>query len=179
MGRRGLGVVLLLLVSLLVPPTGAGAASACSTPWGSLVKSAPRAPTAPLVAVRTGRHACFDRFVLETDGTMGGWTVRYVSHVRHDATGLVIPTRGGAAIQATITGPAYGADGVPTYVPANPRGLTNVTGYSTFRQVVWAGSFEGYTSIGLGVRARLPYRAFVLAGPGMHARLVIDVAHHW
>ena len=179
MRRRGLLAVLLLLVSLIVPASGAGAASTCTTPWGSLVESAPRAPTAPLVDVRTGRHACFDRLVLETRGTMGGYTVRYVWKVRHDASGQIIPTRGGARIQVTITGPAYDSKGNPTYVPANPRELTNVTGYSTFRQVVWAGSFEGYTSIGLGVRARLPFRVFVLAGPGTHARLVIDVAHHW
>ncbi|ADG76293.1 hypothetical protein Cfla_3416 [Cellulomonas flavigena DSM 20109] len=32
---------------------------------------------------------------------------------------------------------------------------------------------------GLGVRARLPFRAFVLAGPGSGSRLVVDVAHQW
>ena len=58
-------------------------------------------------------------------------------------------------------------------------GLTNVAGYSTFRQVAYAGSFEGQTTIGLGVRARLPFRVFTLAGPGSDTRLVIDVAHHW
>ena len=40
-----------------------------------------------------------------------------------------------------------------------------------------AGSFEGQTTIGLGVRARLPFRVFVLAGPGSGSRLVVDVAH--
>jgi hypothetical protein len=55
----------------------------------------------------------------------------------------------------------------------------NVAGYSTFRQVAFTGSFEGQTLIGLGVRARLPMRAFVLDGPGDGSRLVIDVAHRW
>jgi hypothetical protein len=55
----------------------------------------------------------------------------------------------------------------------------NVTGYSTFRQVAWAGTFEGQTTVGLGVRARLPFRVFTLAGPGSGSRLVIDVAHRW
>jgi hypothetical protein len=40
--------------------------------------------------------------------------------------------------------------------------------------VAWAGSFEGQSTIGLGVRARLPFRVLQLPG-----RLVIDVAHHW
>ncbi|BAS14136.1 conserved hypothetical protein [Arthrobacter sp. Hiyo8] len=45
--------------------------------------------------------------------------------------------------------------------------------------MAFAGSFEGYTSLGLGVRARLPFRVFTLAGPGTGSRLVIDVAHMW
>jgi hypothetical protein len=50
---------------------------------------------------------------------------------------------------------------------------------ATFRQVVFDGTFEGQTQIGLGVRARLPFRVFTLAGPGGGSRLVIDVAHRW
>ena len=46
-------------------------------------------------------------------------------------------------------------------------------GYQTFRQVAWAGSFEGATTVGLGVRARLPFRVHTLPD-----RIVIDVAHH-
>ncbi len=45
--------------------------------------------------------------------------------------------------------------------------------------MAYAGSFEGQTTLGLGVRARLPFRAFVLAGPGDGSRLVVDVAHRW
>jgi hypothetical protein len=91
----------------------------------------------------------------------------------------VIPTRGGARLQIAVHDPAYTATGKPTYSPSNPRELRDVSGYRTFRQVVWAGSFEGYSAVGLGVRARLPFRVFVLAGPGTDSRLVIDVAHRW
>ena len=54
-----------------------------------------------------------------------------------------------------------------------------MAGYQTFRQVADAGSFEGQTTVGLGVRARLPFRAFILAGPDGGSRLVVDVAHLW
>ena len=54
-----------------------------------------------------------------------------------------------------------------------------VTGFSTFRQVSWAESQEGLTAVGLGVRARLPFRVFVLDGPGAGSRVVVDVAHRW
>ena len=52
-----------------------------------------------------------------------------------------------------------------------------MAGYSTLRAVEYGGSFEGYTTIGLGVRARLPMRVFTLPGPGNG--FVVDVAHHW
>ncbi len=54
----------------------------------------------------------------------------------------------------------------------------NVAGYPTFRQVAWAGSFEGQTTLGLGVRARLPFRVFTIQD-ATTSRLVIDVANHW
>ena len=74
--------------------------------------------------------------------------------------------------------PAYTSTGAASYRPANPRELVNVTGYTTFRQVAWAGTFEGQTSMGLGVRARLPFRAFTIHD-ATGSRLVIDVAHRW
>lgn len=40
-------------------------------------------------------------------------------------------------------------------------------------------TFEGVTSIGLGIHARLPLRVMTLSRPGRQSRLVIDVARHW
>ncbi|MCA1703043.1 MAG: hypothetical protein LC808_07125, partial [Actinobacteria bacterium] len=57
--------------------------------------------------------------------------------------------------------------------------VANVAGYSTLRDVVYAGCFEGRTSVGVGVRARLPFRVFMLAGPGSGGRIVLDIAHRW
>ncbi len=76
--------------------------------------------------------------------------------------------------------PSYDINaGVPTFTPADPDNLTSVSGYRTFRQVASADSFEGQSNFGLGVRARLPMRVFVLIGPGGGERLVVDVAHQW
>ncbi|MGM1058153.1 AMIN-like domain-containing (lipo)protein, partial [Saccharothrix sp. Mg75] len=66
------------------------------------------------------------------------------------------------------------ADREETYSPANRSELVDVTGYATFRQAAWAGSFEGRSTIGLGTRALLPFRVFTLPG-----RVVVDVAHTW
>jgi hypothetical protein len=86
----------------------------------------------------------------------------------------------GAFLQLTINSPAYdNATGKATFIPVNRSEVTNVSGYHTFRQVAWAGSFEGYTTLGLGVRARLPFKVYTLDGPGSGSRLVVDVAHYW
>ncbi|GAB2649303.1 AMIN-like domain-containing (lipo)protein [Kribbella swartbergensis] len=157
----------------------ASAATACPTGWGSLPEANSRMTQAPVTDVRTGRHACFDRLVVDIRGRAPGYDVRYVTNVTQDGSGFVVPLRGGAKLQVIVRAPAYDSAGRPTYRPANKRELSNVSGYSTFRQVAYAGSFEGQTTIGLGVRARLPFRVFTLAGPGSNSRLVVDVAHRW
>ena len=98
--------------------------------------------------------------------------VEYVDAVYNDPRGDLVPLQGGARLRIVVY--------VPTNrTPAHPTKLADVSGYQTFKQVAYAGSFEGQTNIGLGVRARLPFRTFVLSGPGNTTRLVIDVAHHW
>ncbi len=133
--------------------------------------------------VRSGQHACFDRLVIDMVGvTRTGYDVRYVPQATEEGTGDPIPLRGGADLQIVVGQPSYDAEGDATYVPDDPQELVDTTGYRTFRQVVAAGSFEGTTTIALGVRARLPMRVFTLDGPGASVpgkRLVIDVAHRW
>jgi hypothetical protein len=147
--------------------------------WGSLTKSNSPTAVSPLIDVRAGRHDCYDRLVLDIRAAANGYRVEYVPEVYHDASGTLVPLRGGAKLQIVAYAPAYDDNYGPTYQPADPSELVNVSGFSTFRQVAWAGSFEGQSNIGLGVRARLPFRVFTLDGPGTGSRLVIDVAHRW
>ncbi len=176
------GVLAALAIAVAAPmatASGAATQSFCGITWGSLPKSAASTAVSPLTGVRGGRHACVDRLVLDFKGKTTGYHVRYVSQVTQDGSGQVVPVRGGAKLQVTAIAPADDNSGNPTYNPANPKELVNVSGWQTFRQVAWAGSFEGYSDIGLGVRARLPFRVFYLDGPGAGSRLVIDVAHRW
>jgi hypothetical protein len=154
--------------------TTSAAAPYCGIRWGSLPKSHGATTGAQLTAVRAGRHACYDRMVFDVHGNGAGYNARYVSVVTEDASGRPIPLRGGARLQIAVTAPSYDLNGRPTYRPANPKELVNVAGYRTFRQIAFAGSFEGTTNVGLGVRARLPFRVFTLPG-----RVVVDVAHAW
>ena len=165
-------------VPVATATTSAQAAPYCGITWGSLAKTKAPLQAGPVMVVRSGRHACFDRLVVDLKGKAPGYTVRYVTQVTADGSGNVIPTRGGAKLQLTVNAPAYTPAGTASFTPKNRSEVVNVTGYSTFRQVVWAGSFEGYTSMGLGVRARLPFRTFTIQD-ATGSRLVIDVAHRW
>lgn len=168
---------------------GAVAVASCPRGWGSLpeansrttASSASASVQTAITNVRTGRHACFDRLVVDLSGrTSVGYDVRYVTNVYTDGAGFLVPLRGGAKLQIVVRAPSYSiTTGRPTYAPKNTKELSNVNGYRTFRQVADAGSFEGQTTYGLGVRARLPFRVFTVAGPGTNTRLVVDVAHHW
>jgi hypothetical protein len=179
--------VLLTAVALallgLVAPAAASAAPYCGITWGSLDRSS-AGGTGFLDDVRAGRHDCYDRLVLDIYGNRSfhSWRVGYVSHVTEDPSDRPVPLRGGAFLAITVQAPDHTPNGTLTYAPADPRELVDVSGYRTFRQVAWAGSFEGSSSIGLGVRARLPFRVLALSGiPGTSngTRVVIDVAHAW
>jgi hypothetical protein len=173
-----LAVVVTTALGLGALAPGTAGASYCGIQWGSAAKS--RTGTAsPLTNVRGGRQTCYDRLVVDFAGKTSGSRVRYVTGVPYQGRSGTIPLRGGAYLEILVYGPAYDSAGHATYRPANSRELVNVSGWTTFRQVAWGGSFEGYTTIGLGVRARLPFRVFTLAGPGSGSRLVVDVAHQW
>jgi hypothetical protein len=169
-----------LTLGVIGPSAASATEGYCGISWGSLAKSAPATEVAPLVGVRGGRHYCWDRLVLDVrSGGADGYTVRYVPEVLQDGSGHVVPLRGGAKLEIVAIAPSYDDWGNSTFNPANRSELVNVSGWQTFRQVADAGSFEGQTTIGLGVRARLPFRTFVLNNPDGGSRIVIDVAHFW
>ncbi|MFE9579018.1 hypothetical protein ACFYO1_21725 [Nocardia sp. NPDC006044] len=178
--------VLVLLASVLalaglwiVPGPAAATPTYCGSVWGSLEKSSEPRVAAPITGIRSGEHECFDRLVFDVAGPAAGYRVRYVDAVTMDASGAPVPLRGGAFLQVVVYAPAYSDAGRATYQPGNRNELADVAGYQTFRQVAWAGSFEGQTTVGLGVRGRLPMRVFTLGGPGNGSRVVVDVAHYW
>lgn len=177
--KRLLGLLLTVVLSATVLTGAAGGAGAagpyCGLRWGSLPKAIPTGSTGEIHDIRTGRHDCFDRLVIDVHGDLSGYFVRYVDQVTMDGSGAVVPVRGGARLQVIATAPIVPTDGI-----FRPNGeLADVGRYRTFRHVAWAGSFEGQTTFGLGVRARLPFRVFILDGPGDGSRLVVDVAHRW
>ncbi|WP_416968072.1 hypothetical protein [Streptomyces sp. 4F14] len=150
-------------------------AVACPTGWGSLVKNNWSSTSGEYITnVRIGTHDCYDRFVVDVPGATAsqlGYTVRYVDTLIHDPSGDPVPVTGGAILEVVVHAPTYDPEtGTPTYPGPAPKPV----GYPTFRDAVYAGSFEGQSQFGLGIRARLPFRVLQLDG-----RLVVDVAHTW
>jgi hypothetical protein len=162
------------------PARAATEAAYCGITWGSGEKSAGALSDAPLVDVRTGRHDCYDRVVFEFAGPVDGYAIGY-GETWTEGEGLALSpyTAGGSLLRVSLRAPAYDADHLGTVPYPVGTHVTNVLRYATLRDVVFGGSFEGYTTFAVGVRARLPFRAVVLAGPGDHSRIVLDVAHQW
>jgi hypothetical protein len=158
----------------------AAAAPYCGITWGSTSKTRGTLSSAPLIAARTGQHACFDRVVFEFNGRVNGYSVHY-GETYTDGEGLRLSpyTAGSAVLAVSLRAPAYDESHGSTYRHRTGDHVANVLRYRTLRDVVFGGSFEGYTTFAVGVRARLPFRVFVLAGPGTHSRIVLDVAHNW
>jgi hypothetical protein len=165
-------VALTLVCGIALPVAARGRAGPyCGIRWGSLPKEASPYTSAKLTNLRAGRHECYDRLVIDLgprqpglpgpDGA--GYQVRYVTEFTSDPSGEPIPLAGAADLSIVVHASAVDDDGSPTYRPADAARTLDVAGFSTFRQVVFDGTFEGQTHFGLGVRARLPFR--VLSWP--------------
>lgn len=171
-----------LTAATVIPLAASGPAHAapyCGITWGSTAKVAAAITSDTVRGARSGQHACYDRLVLDLGGSghSTGYRVRYVSAV-NGPSGSPVALAGGARLQIDVNAAASDSHGRPTYRPADPRHVTNAAGYRTFRQVAFVASFEGQSTFGLGVRARLPMRTFVIQDTSGQ-RLVIDVAHKW
>ncbi|MFE0421934.1 hypothetical protein [Streptomyces sp. NPDC058953] len=157
----------------------AGTPAACSNPWGSGVKSAADPTTGHLSDIRTGRHACYDRMVFDIGATNRntGYHVGYVDAFHQDGSGDPIPVAGGAILQIYVNAPTRNlSTGQETYPARGKQPLpgVDITGYQTFKDHKFGASFEGQSQVGLGVRAKLPFRVTRTT-----TQIVVDVAHAW
>ncbi|MCC6377118.1 MAG: hypothetical protein IT191_08890 [Microbacteriaceae bacterium] len=159
------------------PSPSSSSAADCSTDWGANTKSADRTVTAPITAVAVEAQDCFDRLVVTTSAASDGYLVQYVDSLMAEGSGMPVELRGGAILRVNVAAPAYDVNtGDPTFTPGNPSELADVSGFGSFRQVAWAGSFEGQTLIGIGLDSEHPFRVTISSDSG-GTHLIIDVAH--
>lgn len=175
--------------SLATPAAGSVEAGDCAEvqTWGTDPRDA--APMSPdeFYLVRAGQHDCFDRVVLDVNGTIDGpeavgYSVAYVSgEVRADGSGDAVPTEGAGALEVTVRAPAlgYGSSG-HLYPPARTGDdlytPEQLAGWGALREISFAGSFEGQSTIAVGVESELPFHVGSYDDEG-YSHLVVDVAH--
>jgi hypothetical protein len=163
------------------PATGSG--TGCQTSgWDVDLKESLPQSSAELIAVRAGQHECFDRVVYDIAGSAEvGYHVGYVPLVTADGSGEPVPVAGTAALQVVIRAPAKGID-----PPGEPLAMIGeslhpddqLAGWRSLRAVRYAGSFEGQTTIAVGVSETLPFTVSTqLDDAGRISKVVVDIAH--
>jgi hypothetical protein len=156
-----------------VPPRTPFATQPTGTPTSTAEVDVERQGMEPAVvtAVRFAGHETYDRVVVDLDGDIPGYNLKWVDEFVQDGSGKRIDVRGGAYLQLTLfPAQAHDEDGEATWQggPIYPAGLVNLT------DVVRTGDFEGRVGIGL-VLAR--QAAFQLRELSTAHQLVLDVAH--
>jgi hypothetical protein len=128
-------------------------------------------PQPKVVNLRVGEHKHFDRVVIDLDGKVPGFRMRYVKHLTYDGSGGPVPLHGRKFLSVVLTpAKAHGAHGHQVY--QGPE-LTQYD-FTMLRGVAFTGDFEAHVSFGLAARAPTEFRVQVLHAPN---RIVIDLHH--
>jgi hypothetical protein len=164
----------LVLAATGLAATGTGTADAATArpTWSTTPAAAERSPMPPplLTGIRVGRHARFDRVVLDLSGEATGYQVRYVRQLVADGSGHPVELRGRYDLRIRLN-PAYAHDdsGSTLTTPASKRWF-----HPQVKATRLIGDFEAYVTVGVGLRSKKPFRVFTLDDP---TRLVVDVRH--
>jgi hypothetical protein len=125
-------------------------------------------PVPVITAVRTAAHPeCgYDRIVLGVAGPVPGYTIRYVTQVSADPSGMAISMPGRRFLLLTLR-PAQAHTGSGA---ATISRQVQVAGYPMLTSWAVAGDFEGVVTLALGLRDTASIRVGELPG-----RLYIDL----
>jgi hypothetical protein len=169
-----------LAASTLAGVTAAGAdatATASAVPahhWSTQPRVVTRSPaTAPEVTgIRVGRHAHFDRIVVDLAGSAPGYRVRYVRTLHRDPSGKVVNVLGARSMRIVLS-PANGHD-INTGESTLTTPRRTKWRFDEVRDTRVLGDFEAVFTIGVGLANKTPFRVFTLHNP---TRIVVDVRH--
>jgi hypothetical protein len=156
--------------------------------WGTGPRSSSTMARDELYLVRVGRHDSYDRVVFDINGVVpgpdvAGYHVSYVpGEVAADASGEPVPTAGDAALQVVVRAPIFGT--VSGHQPGRPTprvgddffSAAQLRSWNALKQITFAGSFEGQTTIAIGVPGQRPFRVGSFESDG-YTHVYVDVAH--
>jgi len=129
-------------------------------------------PGTYLTAVRTAKHAGYDRVVFQFSGGRPAVTAERVKAVYADPKGTKISLPGHSFLHVVFRGASATCPQPFHRTWSGPSVQT--PRYPQLLAVKAAGDFEGYLSFGFGLAAKGPYHVSTLTGPD---RIVIDVSH--
>lgn len=154
--------------------------------WNTDADGADGTSQSALYTSRIGRHECYDRVVFDINGPGPvGFDARYVPVVGAEGSGTPIPVAGTAALQVTVLAPAQGSQGDNSghqpgvvFAPSGARlhGPGGLEDWGCLREVRSAGSFEGQTTMAIGVRDTLPFRVDEWTDPSRITHVTVDIA---
>ena len=154
--------------------------------WNTAAESAGEYSSSALYNSRIGRHDCYDRVVFDVNGPGPvGYDVRYVPVVSEDGSGKPIPVASEAALQVVVRAPAQGSQGDASghqpgvvFAPSGARlhGPGGLENWGCLREVRSAGSFEGQTTLAIGVRDKLPFRVDTWTDSNQTTHVSVDLA---
>jgi hypothetical protein len=160
-----LGIPALLLATFAAPGTATSPrTAACPAAHGGSAGFIGR-----ITDVRVGRHATFDRFVVQFAGSrVPQFEVSHQASSRFvlDPSGRVVTLRGAAGVRVHFDH----ATGAGSY--SGPRDFT--PNFPQLREARQIGDFEAVTTWGLGVRRSVCMKVQTLTAP---VRIVVDVPH--
>jgi hypothetical protein len=170
------------------PRTTTTARTACAEvqSWGTGARQSSTMAQEEFYNVRVGRHDCYDRVVFDINGVVpgtpvAGYHVSYVNgEVTADGSGQPVPTEGNAALQVVVRAPILGSVSGNTQAP--PRvghdyySTRQLRSWASLKEVTYAGSFEGQTTIAVGVPSMRPFRVGAFERDG-YTHVYVDVAH--
>jgi len=152
--------------------SGPAAAGCDASPWQTVPLSVTHqvaVPPVPVItAVRAAQHPeCgYDRIVLDITGPIPSYSVRYVSQVIADPSGMAMTMPGRRYLLITLhSAQAHTNNGVSTVTPG-----VHQPGYPALTSWALAGDFEGVVRIALGLSGQDSIRVGELAG-----HLYVDV----
>jgi hypothetical protein len=131
---------------------------------------------------RAGRHACYDRVVFDVNGSdKVGFVARYVPVVQADASGQPVPVPGRAALEVVIRAPIGDGSGDQGWKDMPRVGdplisPSSVASFQSLRAVTFAGSFEGQTTVAVGVTQKRPFRVWSMRDAD-NQHVILDIAH--
>jgi hypothetical protein len=157
------------------PDTGANAVPArdrpTTPPWREGQLSEAGEAHAILQAVRTGQHEGYDRLVLEFEGGVPSYTVRFAERQLHQCgSGFPIEVDAPHTFQIELQSvAAHDEEGRPTVEDRDRK-----PGLGVLRSARLTCDFEGVVEWVLGLDHRTEFRVFRLDEP---TRLVVDLRH--